>query len=641
MKRSSVAERQRGRAFKLKQLDEAAAREKAEQRQKLQRRVERRALEHKVLLETIQLEKELEARRCRLCDLLRAEAWGLGHANWTERKCSRCWLQHADELARQRHSVPATARSGSSTRRAQSRPIAGTPEPRRLDPPSRDRPLSAARTAADGGSGDGVRKGEGDRGGLTTSLEDLFGGVTPDRVDDLMAALRARDAGRLVQLLDESALARHFHLQGGPSGSSPPATAHQRDVHLAPPPDSPYDGCYYYHDAVLRQLDAATSSATAGAGPDMGPSPAGGRTRGHHTAKDAAEAAGSETNDDDDDDDGDGMEASQLISPLTRQRKEEVTQRQPSATQLLAAGAAAEGGGLGGSGSVLEESQVSAPASELSFALGGRGVVEEYTTAAQRPEERVHGSESARGRGVAVKVAGYRPELRPLPSKPRRVPVDEAELEEALREAERVVVFGGTQRHRSEALFYSHQLRTALADLRMLRRKARKAEAVHRHGLRLDTRDEAGVHRIIREGRREEFPSPTTLRRLTQPDSFYTDPPRRAPRWLDHIHPKKPDPARAIDPVAWRPPSARPPPPHHTPGLQSAGDWMEYRYDWDLARIRSMKVEDYRSVLRRERAFRSAWAEMQVLSGLERPGKQEHGAQDATNASDGIHLPAA
>lgn len=54
-----------------------------------------------------------------------------------------------------------------------------------------------------------------------------------------------------------------------------------------------------------------------------------------------------------------------------------------------------------------------------------------------------------------------------------------------------------------QALFYSHQLRAALADLARLERRGRKSEAVHRHGMRLDTRDADGIKRIIREDRPE------------------------------------------------------------------------------------------------------------------------------------------
>ncbi len=62
MKLSNVAERQRGRASYLRELDDAFVREKADKRRQLQRRVERRALQYQVMVETVELEKELEAR---------------------------------------------------------------------------------------------------------------------------------------------------------------------------------------------------------------------------------------------------------------------------------------------------------------------------------------------------------------------------------------------------------------------------------------------------------------------------------------------------------------------------------------------------------------------------------------------------
>jgi hypothetical protein len=66
-------------------------------------------------------------------------------------------------------------------------------------------------------------------------------------------------------------------------------------------------------------------------------------------------------------------------------------------------------------------------------------------------------------------------------------------------------------------------------------------------------------------------PSPTTLRRLTDPESFYTDPSKRTPRWLEHVHPDRTNPAKQADAVPWRPASARPPAAPHTAGLQSVG----------------------------------------------------------------------
>ena len=77
-KPTTIASRQRGRVGALHELDAIAAREKAEKRAALQRRVELAGWQHRVMVEAIHTEKELEARRCKLCDLLRAEAWGLG-----------------------------------------------------------------------------------------------------------------------------------------------------------------------------------------------------------------------------------------------------------------------------------------------------------------------------------------------------------------------------------------------------------------------------------------------------------------------------------------------------------------------------------------------------------------------------------
>ncbi len=115
-KPTTIVDRQRGRVRALHELDAAAAREKIEKRAALQKRVELAAWQHRVMVEALHTEKELEARRCKLCDILRAEAWGLGHADWTQRRCGRCWLEAADALARQRHRGPVSrARAARTT----------------------------------------------------------------------------------------------------------------------------------------------------------------------------------------------------------------------------------------------------------------------------------------------------------------------------------------------------------------------------------------------------------------------------------------------------------------------------------------------------------------------------------------------
>lgn len=42
-------------------------------------------------------------RRCQLCDLVKAQAWGLGHSNWMERRCNKCWAEDSQKLANIRH----------------------------------------------------------------------------------------------------------------------------------------------------------------------------------------------------------------------------------------------------------------------------------------------------------------------------------------------------------------------------------------------------------------------------------------------------------------------------------------------------------------------------------------------------------
>ncbi|GLI64014.1 hypothetical protein VaNZ11_007175 [Volvox africanus] len=455
----------------------------------------------------------------------------------------------------------------------------------------------------------------------------LFINVPPDRVDDVIRALRARDADSLMQLLDESTLSQHFGHRVG----RPPAPSHHRQSYLVPPPplEEPRAG-YYYHDAVLGSLspsrrgarDAAqlsgyesadeepvTSSVVADAGGGLGATFGPRRPVGQHlSVTERIRPCGAKVGDEEAIESVPAPAAPQQAShpnhqkPVQRPYRQQHTRTGPQEGDAAELGSepsfAAEGSSRqeGPAGIAAPRALLPGSGAQRSFGSG------QGHRGQPRPSRVDHG----------VRVAGYRPEARPLPSKPRSVPTDEAELEATLRETEHMVVFGRTQQLRSEALFYSHQLRAALADLRLLRRKGRKAAVLHRHGMRLDTRNETGVKRIIREGRREQDPDPIDLRRVTDPGRFYVDLPRRTPQWLDHVHPDRPDPARAIDPVAWRPASARLPPPRHTPGLQAAGDWNEYRYDWDLARIRSMPVADYHAVLRKERELRSLQAELKA-----------------------------
>lgn len=62
-----------------------------------------RALKHYQLLHALERENELEKQRCQLCDIVRAEAFGLGHDKWLTRQCSQCFSASSERSARLRH----------------------------------------------------------------------------------------------------------------------------------------------------------------------------------------------------------------------------------------------------------------------------------------------------------------------------------------------------------------------------------------------------------------------------------------------------------------------------------------------------------------------------------------------------------
>ena len=60
-------------------------------------------MKHHQLLAALALEDELDKARCKLCDLVRAEAFGLGHSNWIQRQCAACFAVSAERSALVRH----------------------------------------------------------------------------------------------------------------------------------------------------------------------------------------------------------------------------------------------------------------------------------------------------------------------------------------------------------------------------------------------------------------------------------------------------------------------------------------------------------------------------------------------------------
>eukprot|EP00198_Chlamydomonas_reinhardtii_P001201 XP_001690536.1 predicted protein [Chlamydomonas reinhardtii] len=437
-----------------------------------------------------------------------------------------------------------------------------------------------------------------------------------------MQALRAKDSDKLMQLLDERALQRHL----GPHQQLEQHTRQQGRVRVpnpraaAPHPDAPRGrGGVFYHDDVLHGLleeaerDAADTSEGEGSARSVASSAvadAGGRW----DSGGGCHADGSP---------GDGFAAE---SGSEEDAKEETEAAAHHGRRADESGEDAEEAYSGSEISLAHQNAAAAARAEGQVADGPEGEGVGPGAAGASPKKTVR-----------LAVAGHRPAPRPLPSKPKSMPTGRAEMLEALKQAEQMVVFGLTQHDRSTALFYSHQLRAALADLARLERRGRKSEAVHRHGMRLDTRDADGIKRIIREDRPERAPSPTTLRRWTDPDSFYTDPPKRTPRWLEHVHPDKTNPSKQADAAPWRPASTKPPTPRHTSGLQSVGDWSEYKYEWDLAQIRSMRVDDYLSGVRKQREYRSALAGLQarVLAQLP-PDAREFPTRYSQQAAGGL-----
>ncbi|GAX85069.1 hypothetical protein CEUSTIGMA_g12489.t1 [Chlamydomonas eustigma] len=95
--------RARGRVAQYRELVKEAGRDEKQKRIDSRKYAEERALRHLYLLTVIDKEKELDKKHCQLCDIVRAEAFGLGHANWMQRRCSLCWAQEAELSSRARH----------------------------------------------------------------------------------------------------------------------------------------------------------------------------------------------------------------------------------------------------------------------------------------------------------------------------------------------------------------------------------------------------------------------------------------------------------------------------------------------------------------------------------------------------------
>ncbi len=85
--------RQRGRTLQLqswtREHDQWLA-SHGRSRADIRRQIEQRTQRARAALERLKEADRNASGRCQRCDLVRAQAWGLGHANWASRRCGRC-----------------------------------------------------------------------------------------------------------------------------------------------------------------------------------------------------------------------------------------------------------------------------------------------------------------------------------------------------------------------------------------------------------------------------------------------------------------------------------------------------------------------------------------------------------------------
>jgi hypothetical protein len=93
---STAIEKHHRRAVQMRQWAAVGRQEERAKRAATRHAAEQRARQHQAALQRLQHENELEKARCQLCDMVRAQAWGLGHKTWAARCCARCWAATAE-----------------------------------------------------------------------------------------------------------------------------------------------------------------------------------------------------------------------------------------------------------------------------------------------------------------------------------------------------------------------------------------------------------------------------------------------------------------------------------------------------------------------------------------------------------------
>lgn len=184
-------------------------------------------------------------------------------------------------------------------------------------------------------------------------------------------------------------------------------------------------------------------------------------------------------------------------------------------------------------------------------------------------------------------VAGYR-------TKGRR-PRTEDEVREALSLAERQMVYGETQKERTEALFWAGELREQLARLLRLNRGMRKVRSAHAYADRRQGVDEHGLRH---------------------------HPPQSSQLGGSRQHRRAAAPATdggAVDSVTWRPASSRPAPLKHPAGWQSVGGYddaedvavaiaavgLGYKQEY-VGKVKAHPLSEYHQMVGRQKALQKA-----------------------------------
>ncbi|MEW5319947.1 MAG: hypothetical protein WDW38_011057 [Sanguina aurantia] len=194
------------------------------------------------------------------------------------------------------------------------------------------------------------------------------------------------------------------------------------------------------------------------------------------------------------------------------------------------------------------------------------------------------------------------------------------ELRQALAGAEKLLLFGSSQTIRTEALFHAGQLRQGLADLKRYDRREAAAAAVYQNKALQDARDADGTrHKATsRQAAALQAAAKAALSRqqVTRHQHQTAPTARRAgipnTQTFTVVHPDWDSQPWREPGVTWRPSAttSRSKPPRNN--TTSAGEYVAYDYDKDLAKTRSLRVDDLKAFLRQEKRWQAGLQQLLV-----------------------------